>query len=189
MNVTFVLLFNLTIKTLIMKKKVLLPFFLLFLTVTLVAQRSSFIYAISAPENQINWENIQLLNSKQGVVVQTVFDPAKQKIGVTDAASNTPITRTINGKPIGPTATTVAAAAFEEVKQRLFYIPLQIPELRWVDMRQPSSPKFFTLTSPLLSQLNMEDAANHITRMVIGADGNGYAATNDGESSISFQYW
>lgn len=169
-----------------MKKKILLPFLLLFITNSLVAQRSSLIYAISAPDNQTNWENIQLLNSKQGVVLQTVFDPSKQKLSVTDAVSNTPVTSTANGKPIGPTATTVAAAAFDEAKQRFFYIPLRIPELRWADMRQPSSPKFFTLTSPVLSQLNMEDAANHITRMVIGADGYGYAATNDGNHIYRF---
>ena len=169
-----------------MKKKILLPVFLLLISTTLVAQRSSLIYAISAPNQQTNWENIQLLNSKQGVVVQTVFDASKQKLSVTDAVSNTAISRTVNGKPIGPTATTVAAAAFDEAKQRFFYVPLRIPELRWADMRQPSSPKFFTLTSPLLSQLNMEDAANHITRMVIGADGNGYAATNDGNHLFRF---
>ncbi len=169
-----------------MKKNILVTLILFSVTTTLIAQRSSSVYVISAPDNQLNWENIQLLNSKKGVVVQMVFDPTKQKIGVTDAASNTPITRTVNGKPIGPTATTVAAAAFEEVKQRLFYIPLQIPELRWVDMRQPSSPQFFTLTSTLLNRLNMNDAANHITRMVIGADGNGYAATNDGNHLYRF---
>jgi hypothetical protein len=169
-----------------MKKKILLPVLLLCVSTVLVAQRSSLIYAITAPDKQTNWENIQLLNSKEGVVLQTVFDPSKQKISVTDAVSNTPITRTVNGKPIGPTATTVAAAAFDEAKQRFFYIPLRIPELRWADMRQPSSPRFFTLTSPLLTQLNMDDAANHITRMVIGADGNGYAVTNDGNHLYRF---
>ena len=96
-----------------MKKKILLPVFLLLISTTLVAQRSSLIYAISAPEKQTNWENIQLLNSKQGVVLQTVFDPSKQKLSVTDAVSNTAISRTVNGKPIGPTATTVAAAALD----------------------------------------------------------------------------
>ena len=89
-----------------MKKKILLPVLLLCVSTVLVAQRSSLIYAITAPDKQTNWENIQLLNSKEGVVLQTVFDPSKQKISVTDAVSNTPITRTVNGKPIGPTATT-----------------------------------------------------------------------------------
>ena len=111
-----------------MKKKILLPVFLLLISTTLVAQRSSLIYAISAPNQQTNWENIQLLNSKQGVVVQTVFDASKQKFSVTDAVSNTAISRTVNGKPSGPTATTVAAAAFDEGKQRFFYVPLRIPE-------------------------------------------------------------
>lgn len=161
-----------------MKEKFLLSAFLL-ISVTNFAQKSSFVYAISSPENQSNWVSIQMMNSRQGDIVQTVFDPAKKYVAIFDATTE----RNINA---WPTATTVAAAAFDASNQRMFYIPMRIPELRWADVREPASPKFFTLTSPLLSQLNMNDPANHITRMAIAADGYGYAATNDGNHLFRF---
>lgn len=161
-----------------MKEKFLLSAFL-FICSTNFAQKSSFVYAISSPENQSNWTSIQMMNSKRGDIVQTVFDPAKKYVAVFDAVTE----RNIN---TWPTATTVAAAAFDASNQRMFFIPMRVPELRWADVREPSSPKFYTLTSPLLSQLNMTDPANHITRMTIAADGYGYAATNDGNHLFRF---
>lgn len=161
-----------------MKEKLLFSAFL-FICSTNFAQKSSFVYAISSPENQSNWTSIQMMNSRQGTIVQTVFDPAKKYVAIFNAVTE----KNINA---WPTATTVAAAAFDASNQRMFFIPMRVPELRWADVREPSSPKFYTLTSPLLSQLNLNDPANHITRMTIAADGYGYAVTNDGNHLYRF---
>ncbi len=169
-----------------MKKKTLLPVFFLFSVTTLIAQRSSFIYAISSPENQTNWVNIQMMNAKKGEVVQTVFDPSAQKKPVVDFSTNTTLARIANSSEPYPTSTMVAAAAYDGKNQQFFFIPMRIPELRWADVRVPASPHFYTLRSPVLSTLNLNDPANHITRMVIAADKYGYALTNDGNHLFRF---
>ncbi len=161
-----------------MKSKSLLSVLLLFAT-SVFAQRSSLIYVISSPENQVNWTNIQSINSKQSEGLQTIFDASFQQTGIYNSITE----RMSFG---APTESTVAAAAFHGGSQRLFFIPLRLPELRWADVSQPSTPKYFSISSPLLSSLDMNNPANHITRMVIGADGYGYAATNDGGHLFRF---
>lgn len=169
-----------------MKKETLFSVFFLFSVTTLVAQRSSLIYAISSPHNQTKWVNIQMMNAKKGEVVQTLFDPSVQKKPMVDVSSNTTVARLTNDRESYPTSTMVAAAAYDGKHQQFFFIPMRIPELRWADVRQPASPIFFTLRSPLLSNLNLNDPANHITRMVIAADKYGYALTNDGNHLFRF---
>jgi hypothetical protein len=62
-----------------------------------------------------------------------------------------------------------------------------INQLRWLDLSSGTEqPKFYTLQSPLLNLANSQDEANHFTRMTIGADGNGYALTNDANHLIKF---
>ena len=64
---------------------------------------------------------------------------------------------------------------------------MRVGELRWVDLNiKNESPQFFTLTSEVLNFGDVNDEANHITRMVIAADGNGYAITNDGNHFVKF---
>src|SRR5665811_2539351 len=62
-----------------------------------------------------------------------------------------------------------------------------IRDRRWLDLSSNAENlKFYTLQSPLLSPGNPNDEANHFTRMTIGADGNGYALTNDANHLIKF---
>jgi hypothetical protein len=86
-----------------------------------------------------------------------------------------------------PTGSLVAAAAYDSRNNKLFFSPMRIGELRWVELDiKNETPKFFTMTSEVLNFGNAQDEANHITRMVIAADGNGYAMTNDGNHFIKF---
>ena len=85
-----------------------------------------------------------------------------------------------------PMAGSVACLAYDYKTNRLFYIPQQLSELRYIDLKQ-SEPSFTYLENQSLNLLhNKEDAANQITRMTIGADGFGYALSNDGEHLIKF---
>jgi len=59
-------------------------------------------------------------------------------------------------------------------------------ELRWLDLNiKNETPQFYTMQSAELG-VNGTDEATNITRMVIGADGNGYAMSNDGNHFIMF---
>jgi hypothetical protein len=85
-----------------------------------------------------------------------------------------------------PMGGSVACMAFDAKNDRLYYIPQTLSELRYIDLKQPE-PSFTCFESQSLNLLhNREDVANQVTRMTIGADGFGYALTNDGEHLIKF---
>lgn len=85
-----------------------------------------------------------------------------------------------------PLAGSVACVAFDAKNGRLYYVPQLKSELRYVDLKQ-SGPAFTCFESQALNLMhNNEDLANQVSRMTIGADGFGYALTNDGEHLIKF---
>lgn len=90
------------------------------------------------------------------------------------------------GHEANPLGGSVACAAFDAKTNRLFYIPLQLSELRYMDLKE-QEPSFTCLQNQSLNLLHSkEDVANQVSRMTIGADGFGYALTNDGEHLIRF---
>jgi len=83
-----------------------------------------------------------------------------------------------------PFATNSAAMAFDEKHQRLYYTPMSISQLRYIDLKSNKiyyfeDEKFGPLSGP-------GDVQNQITRMVIASDGNGYALTNDANHLMRF---
>jgi hypothetical protein len=166
-----------------MKKKLLLFTFVL-TNAGIFAQKQSYFYAITPSEENMQFLNIRVINVNTGQVTKTIFDYKNNNAVFMNAATNTPAAARAEGA--GPTGSMVAAAAYDQLHRKLFFIPMRIGELRWADLRQSSSPKYYTLESPVLSKLNYTDEANHFTRMVIGADDNGYALTNDGNHLIKF---
>ena len=82
----------------------------------------------------------------------------------------------------------VAAAAYDKNQHKLFYTPMRIGELRWLDLNtNGNTQKYYTVTATLLNNNEaLNDEANHFTRMVIAADGNGYALTNDASRLVKF---
>ena len=85
-----------------------------------------------------------------------------------------------------PSGGSIASMAYDYKSNRLFYVPLQLSELRYLDLKE-SKPSFTYLRNQSLNLLhNKEDVANQISRMTIGMDGFGYALTNDGEHLIKF---
>ncbi|HVE60780.1 MAG TPA: T9SS type A sorting domain-containing protein, partial [Chitinophagaceae bacterium] len=78
------------------------------------------------------------------------------------------------------------ACAFDKKHERLYYTPMGINQLRYIDLKAKTptiyyfeDDQFGALTSP-------GDVPNQITRMVIAADGNGYALTNNGSHLFRF---
>jgi hypothetical protein len=162
-----------------MQKRILLLLCFQLTISFVIAQRSSLIYVMSSPKGEANWVNIDMINAQKGQVAGRVYSAPSEIILSGDyqgAASQRPA---VDGYKF-PTATTVAAAAFTANGKQLFFVPLRVGELRWADVSNPQAPVFKSLSSPVLSGLNMNDAANHITRMTVAADKNIYALTNDG---------
>ncbi len=83
-----------------------------------------------------------------------------------------------------PFATNSAAMAYDKKHERLYYTPMGINQLRYIDLK--SNKIFYFENEPFGTVSGLGDGANQITRMVIASDGNGYALTNDGNHLIRF---
>ena len=84
-----------------------------------------------------------------------------------------------------PFSTGVAAAAFDKKHNRLYFTPMFIDQLRYIDLK---SMKVYYVTDQAFTKSgNMHnDEAKVITRMVIAPDGYGYAISNDGNTFLRF---
>ena len=83
-----------------------------------------------------------------------------------------------------PFATNSAAMAYDKKHERLYYTPMGINQLRYIDLK--SNNIYYFENEPFGTVNGTGDAANQICRMVIAADGNGYALSNDGNHLIRF---
>ena len=83
-----------------------------------------------------------------------------------------------------PFATNSAAMAYDKKHERLYYAPMSINQLRYIDLK--SNKIYYFENEPFGAASGPGDAANQVTRMVIASDGNGYALTNDGNHLIRF---
>lgn len=83
-----------------------------------------------------------------------------------------------------PFAGNSAAMAYDKKHERLYYTPMAINQLRYIDLK--SGKLYFFEDETFGVVQGMGDVQNQITRMVIASDGNGYALTNDGNHLIRF---
>ena len=83
-----------------------------------------------------------------------------------------------------PFATNSAAMAYDKKHERLYYTPMGINQLRYIDLK--SNKIYYFENEPFGTVSGHGDGANQICRMVIASDGNGYALTNDGNHLIRF---
>lgn len=152
-----------------------------FATTAQDAQRT---FAITGDGNQdFIWMNIRQVDLQSGKIVKDIYQRDKTSYVMVDADSKK---QDLSGQR--PTESLVAAAAYDKNQNKLFFTPMRIGELRWLDLNaKGTEQKYYTVTSTLLNTYaSFVDEANHFTRMVIAADGNGYALTNDGSRLIKF---
>ncbi len=176
-----------------MKYKILLPLLSLWSTAILFGQKKkSTAYAItSSVQGQMAWAEVKLIDLNSGEVVQNVFENNKPGYQLFTARNGKSIqVKTTEGIVTDnsrlPFSTFSAACAFDKKHNRLYYTPMYVNELRYIDLNA-ATPKIFYFNDEAFSKaINLSDPANHITRMVIGIDGNGYALTNDGNHLIKF---
>lgn len=151
---------------------------------TVSAQDAAKTFAITGDGNHdYMWMNIRQVDITSGKIVQDVYQREKTSFVMTNADSKS---QSMAGQK--PTETMVAAAAYDKNQNKLFFTPMRIGELRWLDLNaKGDAQKYYTVTSSLLNTNEaLMDEANHFTRMVIAADGNGYAMTNDGSRLVRF---
>lgn len=176
-----------------MKYKILLLLALCsYSLITIAQQKRITAYAITSEvEGQYAWTEVKLIDLITGEVVQQVYQNNKSNYKIFDAREG----RTIQVKNANglipdnsrlPFSTFSAACAFDKKHNRLYYTPMFINELRYIDLSAPSPTIYYFSGEALSNDGNLTNEANHITRMVIGVDGNGYALSNDGNHLIKF---
>ena len=83
-----------------------------------------------------------------------------------------------------PFSTNSAAMAYDKKHERLYYTPMNINQLRYIDLK---SGKIYYFEDEAFGVVKgMGDSHNQITRMVIAADGDGYALSNDANHLMRF---
>lgn len=148
------------------------------------AQDAGKTFAITGDGNRdFLWMNIRQVDISSGKIVQDIYQRDKTSFVMMDAD-----TKAASASLQRPTETMVAAAAYDKNQNKLFFTPMRVGELRWLDLNaKGDAQRYYTVTSSLLNtNTALNDEANHFTRMVIAADGNGYALTNDGSRLVKF---
>lgn len=158
------------------------------------AQQNKTTYSISGDgSNDFVWMNIRQVDLSNGQVVKTLFDRNRSHFSITDINTQQVVThKTFIGisnmsAQDFPTGSFVAATAFDQKTGRLFFAPMKMAALRWLDLRNTSDVAlFYTMSPAAFKQADPTDEANSISRMVIASNGNGYALTNDGNHFYQF---
>jgi hypothetical protein len=163
-----------------MKKKLRFPFLLagtMFITTFAASQSPTntqnepdrFAYTVTdSVQNGIKWNFLRKINLRTGSFSNVLV----RLLNRNDTVSNSLL---CNG---------VAAIALDDKNNRLYYTPMLIDRLSYVDLR--TMRKHLVTNSFTGMDQKAADQSNIITRMVIAEDGNGYALTNDGNHLIRF---
>ncbi|HEY0057756.1 MAG TPA: T9SS type A sorting domain-containing protein [Flavisolibacter sp.] len=159
-------------------------------TIITQAQNDRFAYAITdVTKEGSSWNALRKLDLQTGEYSTILLNGTEAKTGVYDAGSKKQLVQVADerfGDMLqAPFSTGVAAAAYDRKNNRLYFTPMFIDQLRYVDLK---TMKVYYVTDEAFTSLgNMHnDEAKCITRMVIAPDGNGYAISNDGNTLVKF---
>ncbi len=178
-----------------MRKK-LLPVSLLtgaiLLTTLLSAQQPDrFAYAVTDVQQQTaNWSFLRKLNLQTGEYSAVLLNGNDMNFLAYDAASRKQFTAPLQDPRYGQWVnaafgTGVAAMAYDRNNNRLYYTPMFVDQLRYIDLK--SMKVFYVTDQPFTGKpQKSSDQGNIVTRMVIASDGYGYAMTNDATQLIRF---
>lgn len=143
-------------------------------------------YAITAEtKGTYNWTAIREIDLSNGNVLRTLFSNTNKPEVNYEFINNNWQANKVNIQNLSPTVNGVAAAAFDEKNNRLYFTPMWGTDLRYVDLNN-SKMTVVVNSDATFNTGKRIDESNVITRMVIAADGNGYALTNDANQLIQF---
>jgi hypothetical protein len=170
-----------------------LPFTVLsasfFIATTIYAQNDRFAYAITdLSKDGAGWNALRKIDLQTGQYSDILLNGASDKTIVFDAVSKKQLALQPDAKYgtmlQSPFATGVAAAAYDKKHNRLYFTPMFVDQLRFIDLR---TMKVYYLGQSFTKQGSMHnDEGKIITRMVIAPDGYGYGISNDGNTFIRF---
>lgn len=166
-------------------------FLSLFFTGTLLAQADRFAYVVTDVNKEgANWSFLRKVDLQSGNYSDVLLSGNDAKKMAFDAGSKKQLTKPFTDERFGNIAnaafgTGVAAIAYDKKNERLFYTPMFVNQLRYVDLKSMNS--FFVDGSDLDGMKQKQnDQSNIMTRMTMGLDGNGYILSNDGNHLVQF---
>ncbi len=169
-----------------MKKKNLHLFAISFLLLSTqsFSQKNAAFAVTGASKGNYNWNVIRQIDLSTGEVIRTVYDPSVNTTVNYKAVAGTDL----RGTPALTSATGnggVAAAAFDGLHNRLYFTNMRANELLYFDLAS-NDLNVVVNNNPSFNTGAKTDEGNVITRMAFGADGFGYALSNDGKGFIRF---
>jgi hypothetical protein len=154
------------------------------------AQNDRFAYAITdVTKEGSGWNVLRKLDLSTGEYSNVLFNGIEARPTVYDATTKKPLVQVADAR-YGtslqlPFSTGVAAAAYDKKHNRLYYTPMFIDQLRYIDLK--TMQVYYVADQAFTGLGNLHnDEGKCITRMVIAPDGNGYAITNDANTFIRF---
>jgi hypothetical protein len=158
---------------------------------TLYSQTDRFAYVITDNVKEgINWNVLRKIDLQSNSYSDVLLNGSDANQLAFDATTKKQFTAPISDARFGTVAnaafgTGVAAIAYDRKNSRLYYTPMLIDQLRYIDLK---TMKVYFVNTPSNEALKIKaaDQSNIITRMAIGNDGNGYALTNDGNHLLRF---
>lgn len=155
------------------------------------AQTDRFAYAITDVDIKgSNWSYLRKLDFQTGGYSTVLLNGNDASLLAYDAGTKKQFPSLLNDARFGTAinaafSTGVAAMAYDKKTNRLYYTPMFIDQLRYVDLK---TMKTYFVTDHTFTGMpeKSSDQGNVVTRMVIASDGNGYAMTNDGVHFIQF---
>jgi hypothetical protein len=156
---------------------------------TFTQGQDRFAYAITdVNQNTAGWTVLRKLNLQTGVYSDALLNGVDAKQVVYDASTKKQIEATVDARYNNYSqvafSTGVAAIAYDKKNNRLYYTPMFIDQLRYIDLK---TMKVYYVADQSFTGGNIHnEEANIVTRMVIAPDGYGYAVTNDGNNFIRF---
>jgi hypothetical protein len=165
--------------------------FFLLLTTLAESQSNRVIYAITDIQKQgSNWNYLRKLSLQTKSYGDVLLNGANSNQIAYNATTKQQIenftTAAKYNYPVQPAFSSgVAAVAYDKKNNRLYYTPMFIDQLRYIDMK---TMKVYYVTDQQLTGITVKssDQGNVVTRMTIANDGNIYAMTNDGTHLIRF---
>jgi hypothetical protein len=157
---------------------------------TLHAQNDHFAYAITDLSKEgAGWNALRKIDLQTGQYSDVLLNGTNDKLIIYDASSKKQLTQKADARYgtmlQSPFATGVAAAAFDKKHNRLYFTPMFVDQLRFIDLR---TMKVYYVSDQAFTKMGSmhNDEGKIITRMVIAPDGYGYAISNDGNTFIRF---
>jgi hypothetical protein len=150
----------------------------LFIAATLQAQNDRFAYAITdLSKDGAAWNALRKIDLQTGQYSDVLLNGTNDKAIVFDAASKKPLALKPDVKfgtmLQSPFATGVAAAAYDKKHNRLYFTPMFVDQLRFIDLR---TMKVYYVGESFTKLGNMHKVEGKIiNRQVIATDGYGYS--------------